>query len=141
MDGDLRKTFRQHLPRVDWQAIETAMTGGGVPDVNYCVDGFEGWIENKRSTGWAVKIRPEQIGWIERRLRHGGHILLAIRRQLPAGPRRGPAVDELWLFRGAAIRAIRDGGLNASKASDRHGVWDGGPGRWDWGAVLEAMKS
>ena len=31
MDGGLRALFRQHLPEVDWQSIETPMTGGGVP--------------------------------------------------------------------------------------------------------------
>ena len=143
MDGNLRSLFRQHLVPlgVDCQAVETAMTGGGVPDWNYCADGREGWVEHKKTNGWAVKIQPDQVGWILRRVRHGGRVLVAVRRALPAGPRRGPAVDELWLFHGLAIKQLKEGGLLSVDAGHRRGTWDGGPARWDWGAVLAVMKS
>ena len=139
MDGGLRSLFRKHLPQVDWQSIETPMTGGGVPDANYCVDGCDGWIEHKKTDGWAVEVKTAQVGWIERRIRHGGRVLVAVRRMLPAGPRRGPAVDELWLFPGGAIRAVRDRGLK--NGGPVIGQWGDGPARWDWRAVLEAMRS
>ncbi len=141
MDGGLRALFRQHLPEVDWQSIETPMTGGGVPDSNYCVDGFSGWIEHKKTDGWAVEVKIAQVGWIERRIRHGGRVLVAVRRKLPAGPRRGPAVDELYLFRGAAIRNLKDRGLMGVLDDHVIGSWHSGPQRWDWGAVLRGMKS
>lgn len=134
MDGGLRKIFRARLPQVDWQSVETAMTGGGVPDANYCVDGFEGWIEYKKTSAWAVRVRSDQVGWIERRLRHGGRVLVAVRRQ------RDDA-DELWLLWGRAIRSIEERGLRAPYPPNLIGAWPGGPGRWDWDAVLEAMKS
>jgi hypothetical protein len=140
MDGGLRSLFNKHLPTVDGQSVETAMTGGGVPDWNYCVDGREGWVEMKKTDGWAVEVRADQVGWIERRVRHGGRVLVAVRRKLAAGPRRGPAVDELWLFHGRAIRSIKERGLVAPYPPDHFGTWGGGPAAWDWDAVLRAMK-
>jgi hypothetical protein len=134
VDGDLRPIFRGYLPRVDWQSIETAMTGGGVPDSNYCVLGFEGWIEYKKTKAWAVKVRTDQVGWIERRVRHGGRVLVAVRRVTANA-------DQLYLYRGPAIRPLKSGGIQSVPDELLIGNWDGGPGKWDWDAVLEAMKT
>jgi hypothetical protein len=73
------------------------------------------------------------VGWIERRLRHGGRVFVAVRRQHASGS------DELWLFPGGAIRAVRDRGLK--NGGPVIGQWGDGPARWDWRAVLEAMRS
>ena len=135
MDGGLRKLFRQHLPQVDWQSVETAMTGEGVPDANYCVEGREGWVEMKATKAWAVRVRPAQVGWIERRLRHGGRVFVAVRRQ------HASRSDELWFFQGGAIRQLKDGGLRAVDPVHDVGHWGGGPTAWDWAAVLGAMRS
>src|SRR3954453_14766207 len=99
MDGGLRKLFRQYVQPCDWQSIETAMTGGGVPDSNYCMDGVEGWIEFKLTTHWIVPLRPEQIGWLLRGTRFGGRVFIAVRRQTKVGLRTATA-DELWLLHG-----------------------------------------
>ena len=49
----------------------------GVPDVNYCLRGQEGWIEFK----WIKKkkgadIRPAQIAWFRNRVEAGGRCFL-----------------------------------------------------------------
>jgi hypothetical protein len=135
MDGGLRSLFRKHLPQVDWLSVETAMTEGGVPDANGCVDGKEFWVEFKATRAWAVRVRPAQVGWIERRLRHGGRVFVAVRRQHASGS------DELWLIQGGAVRGLRDYGLRCAFGAMKFGTWDGGPTAWNWAEVLRAMKS
>lgn len=138
-DGGLGGLYREHLPQVHWQRIETPLTGGGVPDSNGCHLGSEFWIENKWTRGWKPKIRPFQVGWIERRLRAGGRVFVAVRRQAQAGRRRGAAVDELWLFRGEAVRALKVDGMRAVDRGMLLGVWTGGPSSWNWTEFLEHL--
>lgn len=125
-DGNLRQIFKDHLPEAHWQPIET-MIGRGIPDVEYCFPGgLSGWIENKKTTGWAVEISSGQIAWLERRARAGGRCFVAVRRQ---GSARGQARDELWLFRGADARNLLLGGL---KETQPLGLYTGGPAKWSW---------
>lgn len=135
VDAGLRPLFRQHLPQFDWQSVETGGTGRGCPDSNFCVRGVEGWIEYKSTDGYEVSLRPEQIGWIARRVRHGGRVWIAVRRRNAGGPRRGPPCDELWLLPGGIAVQARQGGLRDPLVVRRAVVWRGGPGRWDWPAV------
>src|SRR6266550_8267427 len=102
IDGGLRALFRQHLPQFDWCSIESPITGAGIPDSNFCCKGVEGFIEFKQTKGWAVTLTPEQCGWISRRHRCGGRVLVAVRQQAPAGPRRG-ARDSLWVVGAAHV--------------------------------------
>jgi hypothetical protein len=131
-DGNLGRIFQDKLPGVDWQRIETGMTGGGVPDLNGCdkATGVEIWIENKFTDAWAVGIRREQVAWIERRCRYNGRVFVATRRTTVAGPRKGAAVDELWLHRGKDIRSIAQYGLE--KAEPPLIRCGGGPSQWWW---------
>lgn len=128
-DGNLRALERQHLPRLHWASIETAMTGGGVPDMNYCGDCAEGWVENKQCTGWKPAFRVEQIGWILRRKRAGGRVFIATRRQNVA---RGVISDELYLTDGAHVALLASDGL---QAVPHLLTSSGGPARWDWPAM------
>lgn len=138
-DGNLRKLFQARLPHAHWVPIETWSTGQGVPDVNFCFpDGVEGWIENKISHGYAVKISPHQIAWLERRSRVGGRTFVAVRRQAASGPRRGDAADELHLYCGADVRVLSLHGLESEVAP--LGRWVGGPTRWGWPAIEELLK-
>jgi hypothetical protein len=139
MDGGLRKLFRKYVQPCDWQSIETAMTGGGVPDSNYCMGGVEGWIEFKLAHHWQVPLRPEQIGWILRRSRFGGRVFIAVRRQSADGPRRGPAVDELWLLAGRYAKEARMDGMKHIPPEAILGRWMGGPGGWAWGEVSRCL--
>ena len=130
-DGNLRTIFRERLPRLHWQSIETAMTGGGVPDSNYCADGVEGWLEYKATTGWAVTLRPAQIGWIARRVRAGGRVYVAVRQQ-------GAGRDNLWLFHGRHVKDARVDGLRGTWARAA-ASWHEGPQCWNWKAVERAL--
>lgn len=141
-DDGLRSIFKSHLETMGFhmQSVETGGTGQGIPDTNFCVSGIEGWVEYKATDGWAVTLRPEQIGWIERRLRHGGRVLIAVRRRHAGGPRLGQPVDELHLLPGHVARLARIGGLRAPEVLEAAlGRWCGGPSRWDWSSVAEAL--
>jgi Holliday junction resolvase len=98
IDGGLSQLFQDNLPKVHWQRIETGGTGRGIPDLNGCYQGAEAWVECKRTKHWTVEVRPEQVGWIERRTRAGGRVFLAVRR----------AERELWLLWPQAARRLRD---------------------------------
>jgi hypothetical protein len=128
-DGGLRKLFRSHLPRADFVGVETTTTRG-LPDVNYCLDGVEGWIEMKLVRGLRVAIRPEQVGWIERRLARGGRAFLAARWK-----RAG--VDRLVVVAGSACRLLRTERITEVPLL---GCWEGGPSRWDWAEVAEVLR-
>lgn len=119
IDGGLRRIFHARLPHIHWQAMETGMTGGGVPDSNGCYDRKEFWVEYKKTNGWTVPLRPAQIGWHLRRQRAGGRTFIAVRRK----------DAELWLFNGGHAKLLKIQGL---KGSTPLGHWNGGPERWDW---------
>lgn len=139
IDGGLRKIFQAKLPQADWTSVETWSTGRGVPDVNYCFPGgIEGWIEFKQTSEWKVDMRPEQVAWIERRVRHGGRIFIAVRRKTEAGPRRGPPRDELWIARGEHVRALATGELGKGYPGSYIGF--NGPGRWLWSQIEAILK-
>lgn len=135
IDGGLRKLFHTNMPRFHWQAIETGLTGRGIPDSNYCYTGTEGWVEFKQTKGWAVTLAPEQVAWHLRRRRSGGMTYVAVRRHRHAGV-RAPACDELWLFNGMHARELKAQGIVEPLAT---GVWYGGPGNWDWDSVAAIL--
>jgi hypothetical protein len=128
MDGRLRQLFKQHLPEIDWQAID--VTGGrGVPDSNGCYDGKEFWIEHKLTHGRKAGMRSEQVAWIERRLRHGGKVFIAVRRV-------NTTVDDLHLLFGSVARALAAGEWPYPAPL---GHWGGGPARWDWQKIKQIL--
>lgn len=119
-DGGLRQLYRQHLKNAQWTAIETGATAGGVPDCEFCFpNGAQGWIENKQTKHWAVKMRPAQIGWLMRRWRMGGRCFIGVRR----------ADDEFWLLKGEYAMLLSQSGL---ADTPNMYVWKGGPRNWDW---------
>jgi len=126
IDGDLRKLFRARLPLFDFCTIELGVTGSGAPDMNYCCDGIEGWIEAKACDHWKIKVRAEQVGWVERRLAHGGRVHVAVRRY----------VDELWMFHGSELRTLKHQRLDVAP---RLGRWFGGPSSWNWEEVASIL--
>ena len=136
-DGNLRKIFQDHIKDIHWQSVETFSTGRGVPDLNFCgwqrtggVRPVEGWIELKSAKHWRLnhEFSPEQIAWIEQRIRFGGNVFIAVRR----------ADKELWLFRGDACRdlnALPMHQIDAGVGGDLLYVTRGGPAKWNWDAV------
>lgn len=134
IDGGLRKIFRQRLPRFHWLTVETGATEQGIPDSNFCINSLEGWLEYKLTATFAVRMRPEQIGWIERRTRAGGRVWIAVRYHHLGGPRKGAKADSLFIYRGSAVRALALGGLRETPLAEL----PGGPSRWDF-SVIEAI--
>jgi len=135
-DGGLRRLFRKHLKNVDWTTVESRLTGSGIPDLNGCHGGVEFWIECKLTKGWAVRMRPAQVGWISRRVRAGGRVVVAVRR-------KGRGVDQLWLVAGEAVATLRLRGLQGLQGVPGAGLlgcWHGGPAGWQWGAILAAAQ-
>lgn len=141
IDGGLRSLFHHHL-RVGshWQAVETGGTGLGIPDSNYCIDGVEGWVEFKQTSAWSVSVRPEQNSWHRTRTARGGRTFFAVRRQHDGGPRKGVAVDELWMCLGKYSSHLMVEGLQAPDIFWL-GLWSGGPARWDWDRVRQILTA
>lgn len=136
IDGGLRKLFRTNLPTFHWVSVETGLTEQGVPDSNYCVDGIEGWVEYKLSTTNKVWLKPEQIGWLERRSRAGGRTFVAVRFQHLGGPRKGVPVDGLFIYAGATARSLATLGLKTKPLA----LFVGGPSSWGWMTVGKLLK-
>jgi hypothetical protein len=82
----LWEKLRTHLGEFgDLQRVENGL-GAGTPDVNFCIQGGEGWIELKHGEMPARPetpvfksqrgLDPQQIAWILNRCRHGGCALI-----------------------------------------------------------------
>jgi hypothetical protein len=140
-DDGLRGIIRAHLPRAHCVTIETGLTEPGVPDLNVCLrpEGADVWIECKATDGWKPAVRPPQAGWMLARWAAGGRCAFAVRRRAAAGPRRGAAVDELWLIAGCAARELKRAGLGELPLSSILLVERGGPSAWNWLAVRYAL--
>jgi hypothetical protein len=134
-DGGVCSLLKDHI-QGDWQRIELGAVGLGVPDLNFCIDGVEGWLEAKTTDTHRVVFRPFQAAWAARRSRAGGRVLVVTRRRHSGGPRKGGAVDELWVHPGVHAALVEAGGLLGAPVL---GVWAGGPRRWDWEAVRRAI--
>lgn len=120
IDGGLSPLLRRHLPDVDWVRIESGLTSLGIPDLNYAFGGREGWLELKVvKAGFKIGIRPHQVAWIERRIRHGGRVFILVRKG-----------DDGWLFHGRMVRTLLLEGLRAAEAALVH--CQGAPANWDW---------
>lgn len=59
----------------DAQRIETTI-GRGIPDITWCNDGTEVWIETKVGPKNHIRLRPEQYAWGSRRAVAGGVVLV-----------------------------------------------------------------
>ena len=136
-DGGLRPLFVERIKTAHWQAVETWSTGQGVPDMNVCLNGIETWLEFKGTTTNTVRITPEQVAWIERRLRAGGRCLVIVRWQCAAGSRR-QARDELLIYAGAEARTLMLDGIAAAKPLAR---WAGGPRAWNWNSIAKLLEA
>ena len=132
IDGGLRAIFRDKLPTIFWTSIETGGTGRGVPDSNFLArlsptKSIEGWIEFKRVDHWKPTMRPEQIGWIDRRVRMNGRVFI--------GCRQRDHDDTLWLIHGRVIKELAMNGLRCDAVQSNSTTFTGGPEKWDWKKV------
>lgn len=147
VDDGLRPLFRKHIREFDWQSVETGGTGRGIPDSNYCSlgtngIGLEGWVEYKATHHYTVDLSPEQIGWITRRVRHGGRVWIAVRRRHDGGPRLGDPVDELHILPGRFAVEARIGGLRHPSIQEEARRWHGGPtAGWNWCEIAALLRT
>ena len=112
--------FHQNLKKAQWTPIETGSTAAGIPDSEFCFpNGIQGWVEHKKMP---LVIRDMQVAWIERRVRLGGRVFIAVRRK-----------TELLLFHGRDVRALKIGGI---KAAIPLGQWDS---PWRWPEIEELL--
>lgn len=123
-DDGLRSLFHSNLKRAQWTSIETGATALGVPDSEFCfAGGIQGWVEHKRASANAVVIRDMQVAWIDRRVRLGGRVFLAVKRR-----------KELFLYHGRDVKALK---LHGLKAAHPLGYWDS---PWNWEEVEEILR-
>lgn len=137
IDGGLSILFQNHIRDGFWQRIETAVTGRGIPDLHYCIDGASGWIELKQTAASAMQIHPEQCAWLERYARNGGRAFIAVRQKAAQGRVR-TALDNLYLFPPFQARNLKTNGIKGSRPL---GWWTGGPAHWDWEAIRKILTS
>jgi hypothetical protein len=78
----------------------------------------------KKAAGWRVKVSPEQVAWAERRLRHGGRVLVAVRKR-----------TDLWIFSGWQLRQLKDERLDKVPGH----AHAGGPSAWDWYRIAASL--
>jgi hypothetical protein len=136
IDDGLRILFHMNLRKFHWQAIESGLTGGGIPDSNFCCGGIEGWVEHKATRTLKVPIEADQVGWHLRRYRAGGRTFIAVRQRHSGGPRKGAAIDRLFLYPGAYAKEIMLYGLKNKPL----GLWEGGPSRWGWEEIAVLLR-
>ena len=75
-ESGLRKTVKKALKEVghlSW--VESHATSAGIPDLNYCIQGYEGWVELKSGN---FEVKASQVIWMEERISNGGHPLFLI---------------------------------------------------------------
>lgn len=136
IDGGLRKEFQKHLPRsrgFQWTVVETGGTHNGVPDTYWAHEsGVQGWVECKKTDGWAVDVRPHQVGWLVSHARLGVPVTVAVRAS-GVGSSEGRG-DSLWLVHGSAAELLQDVGLRLDRPAVL-GRWLGPPRSWDWNEI------
>ena len=138
-DGGLATLLRAHFKHWHFQRIETGAIGAGVPDLNYCgLKIGEGWLELETCKGWRLEIRPEQNAWIQQRIRAGGRVHILARRTNAAGPRKGTAADELWVWCGCKVEALMISKLSLVLPL---AVWRGGPAAWGWSELPSILTT
>ena len=122
-DDGLRKLFHQNLKRGQWTTIETGAVSLGVPDSEFCFPGgIQGWVEHKRATGNKLTIRDMQVALIDRRVRLGGRVFIAVKRG-----------KEMFLFHGRDVKRLCVDGL---KGATPLGHW---VSPWNWAEVEELL--
>lgn len=80
-EASLWGLVKDNMPKeIHSQRIETGGTGKGVPDVNYCHEGKEIWMELKSIDGLKSELSPFQMAWLFNRSKVGGNCFVLIRK-------------------------------------------------------------
>ena len=126
VNDPFRKGMVEAFPQIHWQRIENT-TGVGVPDINFCLDGVEVWVEDKwtpskKGARFSHPLTPSQCGWILKRVHSGGSAWVLARR-----------VDTFRLWHGSWAKEIVDQGWNAPGSC----ITMGRP--WAWVELIDTM--
>ena len=87
-EASLSTAFRKHLGKHGHIERVENMVNVGTPDVNYVLDGCEGWVELKCIPAWPVRsdtlvrvphYTPEQRIWHRERKAAGGKVFVLLR--------------------------------------------------------------
>jgi len=76
-ESDFSKFLIGRLPG-HLQRIETSVSSG-VPDLNWCNEGLEAWLELKVTRAGRTRLRPLQYSWGMRRTVAGGRVVVVSR--------------------------------------------------------------
>ena len=106
-----------------WDRIESHAMSPGIPDLGFCVEGYEGLIETKyaKTLNGKPEIRPTQVRWFRNRVKQHGNCWLSLK------------VEDYgyFLFHGTVVRdlaeakSLRDWIVYASY------FWDSEVMNWD----------
>lgn len=114
--------------RVHWQRIENSV-GEGVPDINFCLDSLEHWVESKwtpsvNGARFSHPLNRAQCAWLLARVHAQGSAWVLARR-----------VDTFKLWHGSWAKEILRDGWNAYTPS----LTLEPP--WYWEDIVEVMLS
>ena len=74
-ESKLWQRIKKHCVRPHFTRIESN-TINGIPDLNGCWAGYDFWIELKSDSASYPKLSKWQIAWINKRVAHGGIVLI-----------------------------------------------------------------
>lgn len=80
----------------DHERVENSV-GSGTPDVNYAIEGVEGWIELKLCRGDSLHFEKYQLPWHVRRLKHNSRLYVMA---------YAPKSNMLYLYNSAYITSL-----------------------------------
>jgi len=128
VNDPFRKGMVEAFPRIHWQRIENSV-GEGVPDINFCLDGVEFWVECKwtpsvKGARFSHPLTAGQCAWLLKRVHAGRSAWVLARR-----------VDTFKLWHGSWAREILEKGWDAEGET----IVLEQP--WDWTEFAEMMIS
>ncbi len=127
VNNKFRDGMKKAFPSIHWQRIE-CWQSLGVPDINFCLQGQDYWVESKwcpSKTGkvFSHKLTADQCAWALARSRAGGSAWILARR-----------VDVFRLYDGRDARSVVDHGWE--------GLWTVEMQKpWDWTEMLKIMRA
>lgn len=119
MEKDLSRILMARMKLYGHFARIENMVGVGTPDVSYCIEGHEGFIENKWRASWPRDARdvvtldhftPAQRIWIRQRIAAGGRVYVLLEVERPV--RQYLLLPGLWSAQELGLTA-RQGQIEA----------------------------
>lgn len=107
-ESDFRKVVSAELRGLGAHVVAIeSRTFAGIPDINWCYQGVEGWIELKMVRGHKLRhpLTAQQRNWIRQRKAAGGRVHI-LTREFP-GKGQG-YIDKVSLYDGHAVDIIND---------------------------------